>query len=447
MIFGPLEEIVRNPRVTDVAVTCDGKVWADQGEGMCEYSARIPFRSPQVVRDYAVQLCAQLGRRLDDAQPIADASSEEGVRIHAVIAPLVPQGASISIRLPDRMFSPLSALGAKGLFPLAWLPLMRGFVANHATVLITGGTGAGKTTLLKALLGECGPTERVITVEEVRELGALPLTNRVSLATRESNVEGSGAIGLPDLVKATLRMRPDRVVLGECRGEEIADLLRAYNSGHHGGMTTLHADSVARVPSRLISLGLLAGLAPQAMTMLSHDAFDVVIHVERTANGRHIAQIGRLIDRHGDLDGQPLCIWDGVSPPKLDAGWEAFVERWSVASDDRSDGGRTDASTSTATVEGRRTHDTNSSNSANSSRGTADTAEPTPTAGMMSVALPPRPTPQRARARHAAPAKSYEDTHEAAGITAATVAMTRHERKHEWKGASPCLPPRPSSSH
>lgn len=330
LMFGPLEDLVRDPQVTDVAVTCDGKVWADRGSGMCECHASIPFRSPQVVREYAVQLCAQLGRRLDDAQPIADASSEDGVRIHAAIAPLVPQGASVSIRLPDRMFSSLSTLCGKGLFPAAWLPLMRGLVSHHATVLITGGTGAGKTTLLKALLGECGPTERVITVEEVRELGALPLTNRVSLATREANVEGTGAIGLPELVKATLRMRPDRVVLGECRGEEIADLLRAYNSGHHGGMTTLHADSVARVPSRLISLGLLAGLAPQAMTMLSHDAFDVVIHVERATHGRHIAQIGRLVDQRGELAGEPLCVWDGRSEPALADDWPRFVEQWSA---------------------------------------------------------------------------------------------------------------------
>ncbi|MBT1173568.1 Flp pilus assembly complex ATPase component TadA [Bifidobacterium sp. MA2] len=401
LMFGPLDEIVRDPRVTDVAVTCDGKVWADRGEGMCECPARIPFRSPQVVREYAVQLCAQLGRRLDDAQPIADASSEEGVRIHAVIAPLVAQGASISIRLPDRMFSSLSTLCGKGLFPREWLPMMRGLVAKQATVLITGGTGAGKTTLLKALLGECGPTERIVTVEEVRELGALPLTNRVSLATREANVEGTGAVGLPDLVKATLRMRPDRVVLGECRGEEIADLLRAYNSGHHGGMTTLHADNVGRVPSRLISLGLLAGLAPQAMTMLAHDAFDVVMHVERTDAGRHIAQIGRLVDRHGDLVGQPLCVWDGASPPKLADDWPEFVAHW-----------RVDAAPAERGGDGER----------------------------ISVPLPARPqtppvaatpTPTRRPGRHAAPYRP-------AGM--------EPQYTEPRKVVSPWLPPRPSSS-
>ena len=122
-------------------------------------------------------------------------------------------------------------------------------------------------------------------------------------------------MGLPELVKATLRMRPDRVVLGECRGEEIADLLRAFNSGHRGGATTLHADGVERVPARLISLGLLAGLDARALGMLAQDAFDAVIHVERTSVGRHIAQVGTLAVVHGALVGVPLLAWDGVGRP------------------------------------------------------------------------------------------------------------------------------------
>ena len=177
--------------------------------------------------------------------------------------------------------------------PKTWLPLLRGLVSRRATILITGGTGTGKTTLMKALLAECGASERIVTVEEVRELGMLGLANHVSLVSREANVEGAGAVGLPELVKATLRMRPDRVVLGECRGEEIADLLRALNSGHHGGMTTLHADGVARVPARMEALGLLAGLAPQALAMLMAGAFDVVLHLERR-NGPTVYRPDRL---------------------------------------------------------------------------------------------------------------------------------------------------------
>ncbi|MBW3080332.1 ATPase, T2SS/T4P/T4SS family [Bifidobacterium saguinibicoloris] len=327
-ILGPLEELAQDRHVTDIAVTCDGRVWADRGEGMREHHPRVPFRSPEVVREYAVRLCAQMGRRLDDAQPIADASSVLGVRVHAVIAPLVPRGAAISIRLPDRVSPTLMDLCRHGMFPPIWLPVMYGLVTGRATVLVTGGTGTGKTTLVKAMLGECRGEERVVTVEEVRELGSLASANHVSLVTREANVEGAGAIGLSDLVKATLRMRPDRVVLGECRGEEVADLLRAYNSGHHGGLTTLHADSVERVPSRLLALGLLAGLAPQATAMLACDAFDAVLHVERGQGRRRVAQIGVLIDRDGRLEGRPLAVWDGGDTVATLPGWPRFAARW-----------------------------------------------------------------------------------------------------------------------
>lgn len=144
--LGPLEEVVRDPAITDVAVTCDGRVWADRGMGMREYLPKVPFHEPSVVREYAVQLCAQLGRRLDDAQPMADASSVEGVRVHAVIAPLVPQGAAISIRFPDRTGLTLRDLGTHGMFPATWLPLLLGLVRRKATLLVTGGTGSGKTS-------------------------------------------------------------------------------------------------------------------------------------------------------------------------------------------------------------------------------------------------------------------------------------------------------------
>lgn len=329
MMFGPLEELSHERALTDIAVTCEGRVWVDRGGTMSEYHPAVPFRSPQVVREYATQLCAQLGKRLDDACPIADASSVEGIRIHAVIAPIVPVGASISIRFPSRTVPQLSGLGARGLFPSSWFPLLCGLVSKRATILITGGTGAGKTTLLKALLAQADPAERVVSVEEVRELGTLGRGNHVSLVAREANVEGAGAIGLPELVKATLRMRPDRIILGECRGEEIADLLRAFNSGHHGGMVTLHADSVDRVPSRLVSLGLLAGLSQPALTMLAAGAFDVVLHLERCNGRRRIAQIGRLSKDSERFVGEAMATWDGSGMPVPGPGWSAFARHWS----------------------------------------------------------------------------------------------------------------------
>lgn len=332
LALGPLEYLTHDASLTDVAVTCDGRVWADYGDGMVQEQPSIPFRSSAVIREYAVQLCAQLGRRLDDACPIADASSVEGVRIHAVIAPVVPQGAAISIRFPGHDRYDLRRLCERGLFPVSWMGTLRGLVRRRANILIAGGTGVGKTTLLKALLGECGPAERIISVEEVRELGELGRGDHVSLMAREANVEGAGAVGLTELVKATLRMRPDRIILGECRGAEIADLLRALNSGHRGGMVTLHADGVERVPPRLIALGLLAGLEPAVLAMLAQDAFDAVLHLERSKQGRYIAQIGDFHAAQGAFAGRTLTRWNGREAPSSTPQWERFSAQWAVGS-------------------------------------------------------------------------------------------------------------------
>lgn len=329
--FGPLDALAKDPAVTDVAITCDGAVWVDRGDGMREQQLNMPLQSPQVLREFAVQLCSQLGRRLDDACPIADASTPGGIRVHAVIAPLVPCGASLSIRFPDRTGARLDNLYTAGMMPLPWMMLLRALVKRRASILITGGTGTGKTTLLKALLADCPGSERIVTVEEVRELGDCGHRNHVSLVTREANIEGAGEVDLAQLVKATLRMRPDRVVLGECRGEEIADLLRAFNSGHHGGMATLHADGVSRVPSRLAALGLLAGLDPLALAMLAEGAFDVVLHVERYGGRRLIAQIGRLaVGSDRRLVGVPLAMWNGTGSPSYAPAWGRFATRWGV---------------------------------------------------------------------------------------------------------------------
>lgn len=326
--LGPLEDLQHDSTITDIVVTGDGRVWVDRGKGMEAHQPSIPLRSPLIVKNYAMQLCAQLGRRLDDACPIADASTISGVRVHAVIEPLVPYGASISIRLPSYELQRLDVLGSSGFFPRQWHDLLVGLVRNRATILITGSTGVGKTTLLKAFLMQCPEDERIVTVEEVRELGDIGRANHVALMAREANVEGVGEISLADLVKATLRMRPDRIVLGECRGEEIADVLRAFNSGHRGSMVTLHAENTDKVPSRLISLGLLAGMDPRALAMLAGNAFDAVIHVERLGRKRHIAQIG-LLDIHGEtLVGVPVATWDGDSSVVPGPLWQHLQNRW-----------------------------------------------------------------------------------------------------------------------
>lgn len=326
--LGPLERFACDGTVTDVVVTCDGAVWVDCGRGMQLAHTAIPLHDPHVLRDFAVRLCAQLGCRLDESCPIADASAPDGTRVHAVVAPIVPHGASISIRFPDRVAPDLDVLARLGMCPAPWVPLLRLLVRGRANVLITGDTGVGKTTLLKALLACCAPQERIVTVEEVRELNVVPHAHTVSLVARAANVEGRGAVGLPDLVKATLRMRPDRVVVGECRGEEVADLLRALNSGHRGSFTTVHADSVARVPGRLIALGLLAGLEPRATAILAEGAFDVLLHLERGSQCRRIAQIGMVQCVDGRLCGRVVAQWSGTGNAVAGEAWGDFVAQW-----------------------------------------------------------------------------------------------------------------------
>lgn len=316
--LGPLSWVYDHPEITDIAVTCDGAVWCDTGSRMV-LGRQIPaFRNKARLREYAMSLCAQLGIRLDDAHPIADAASAQGVRIHAVIAPIVPFGAAITIRLPNTSITSLNALVNNGMIPEAWQSALERCVASKANILITGATGAGKTTLLKALLSECKQNERIISVEEVREIFLTNHPHHIALVSREANVEGSGYVGLDQLVKATLRMRPDRVVLGECRGEEIADMLRVFSSGHRGGMVTLHADSVQRVPQRLISLGLLAGLDSAAVAMLVEGAFDVVLHVQRSQGIRRLDHIGVLEVHNGVLRARTLARWQDVEPSRFE---------------------------------------------------------------------------------------------------------------------------------
>lgn len=329
--WGPLQSLACQPHVTDIVVTSDGRVWADSGQGMQERYVDSGLSSPQVMRDFAVRLCAQLGRRLDDSCPIADASTSEGIRIHAVIAPIVKQGAALSIRLPDVFRSNLPDLRAGRAFPPEWEELLRSLVQAKATFLVSGGTGTGKTTMVKALLMECPQSERLVTVEEIRELGSLEGLNCESLVVREPNIEGAGQINLTDLVKATVRMRPDRIVLGECRGEEIADLLRAFNSGHRGGMVTIHADSVQRLPARLSALGLLAGIQPQATALMAQGAFDCLVHMDRLRGRRYISQIGHFeVDKEGILRGRVMAVWDGSGPARYSPQWDQWIQHIGV---------------------------------------------------------------------------------------------------------------------
>jgi pilus assembly protein CpaF len=306
--FGVLAPLLADPRVTDVFVNGSAGTWVDRGAG--------PRREPDInpdeedLRALAVRLVSLGGRHIDEAAPCVDARLGEGVRVHAVLPPVSTSGTLLSVRLPSASVATLDWLESTGFFAGVPRATVEEIVDHRRNVLITGAGGSGKTTLLSAMLGRAASTNRIIAIEDVAEL-RVQHPHFVALEARQANLEGVGAIGLDRLVREALRMRPDRLVLGECRGPEIRELLAALNTGHDGGAGTLHANSLEDVPARLEALGALAGMTPEAVARQAVSAIEVVLHLGRPnfvqsssadpeapgpagASGRYLAQIGRF---------------------------------------------------------------------------------------------------------------------------------------------------------
>ncbi|MGY1600784.1 TadA family conjugal transfer-associated ATPase [Geodermatophilus sp. SYSU D00815] len=293
---GPLEPLLRLPDVTDVLVNGPDQVWVDRGDGL-ERTA-LAFPDDDAVRRLAVRLAAAAGRRLDDAAPWVDVGLPDGTRLHAVLPPVSGSGTCLSLRVLRRATPDLAALARAGAFPGGSERLLRALVARRRAFLVTGGTGAGKTTLLSALLAVVDPAERIVLCEDAAEL-APAHPHVVRLLSRPPNVEGAGLVTLRDLVRQALRMRPDRLVVGEVRGAEVTDLLAALNTGHDGGCGTLHANRPAEVPARLEALGVAAGLDRAAVHSQAAAALSVVVHLRRSAVGRRVDELG-VLRRTGD---------------------------------------------------------------------------------------------------------------------------------------------------
>ncbi|MFT4283728.1 MAG: TadA family conjugal transfer-associated ATPase [Protaetiibacter sp.] len=303
-VFGPLAAYVADSAVTDVFVNPDGSVWIDRGAG-AEPQPRIRIPAGEA-RELAVRLVAAGGRHLDEATPAADVRIGAGIRVHGVLPPVSPDAAVLSIRLPREVALDLDALERAGMFDRVTRASADELVRRRANVLVTGAAGAGKTTLLGALLASAPPGERIVLVEDVAEL-RVPHPHVVRLEARQPNLEGAGGIGLDRLVREALRMRPDRLVVGECRGAELRELLIALNTGHDGGAGTLHANSLADVPARLEALGALAGWPDVALARQAVSAIHAIVHVERGRDGvRRIAELGRLrLGGRGRLVAEP----------------------------------------------------------------------------------------------------------------------------------------------
>ena len=298
-VFGVLARLVRDDAVTDVFVNPSGAVWVDRGAG-AEPVEGLVIPSDEA-RDLAVRLIAAGDRHVDEATPAMDVRLGDGIRVHAVLPPLSPQGAVLSIRLPRARPLTIADLDGAGFFHRIGPEPIRRLIADRANLLITGAGGSGKTTLLAALLAAAPAHERIVIVEDVAEL-RVAHPHVVALEARQANLDGAGAIGLDRLVRESLRMRPDRLVVGECRGSELRELLAALNTGHDGGAGTLHANSLADVPARLEALGALAALTAEGVARQAVSAFDAVLHVERVGATRRLAALGRLeLDAAGRL--------------------------------------------------------------------------------------------------------------------------------------------------
>jgi pilus assembly protein CpaF len=300
---GPLDALLDDPAVTDIAVNADGTVWVDRGEGMRSASANVGDAA--AVRRLAVRLAGLAGRRLDDSAAYVDGLLPTGVRLHAILPPLAPDGAHVTLRVPARRALTLGDLAAAEMFPSGWERVLRALVRRKVSFVISGGTGAGKTTLLAAMLGTADPSERVVVIEDAREL-ALDRPHVVRLEGRAPNVEGVGEVTMVTLVRQALRMRPDRLVIGEVRGAEVRELLAALNTGHDGGCGTVHANAAVDVVARFEALGALAGLSTSALHAQVASAVQAVVHVRRRSDGRRIIDsIGVLLP---DARGKPFVL-------------------------------------------------------------------------------------------------------------------------------------------
>jgi len=299
---GILEPLLCADGTTDVLVSAPDSVWVDDGRGLRR--SDVHFDDEAAVRRLAQRLALSAGRRLDDAQPWVDGqltglgNGGFTVRLHAVLPPIAPAGTCLSLRVLRPATQDLAALVGTGAIPGEAVGVVEDVISARLAFLVSGGTGAGKTTLLSAALGAVAADERIVCVEDAPEL-APRHPHLVKLVARYANVEGVGAVTVRDLVRQALRMRPDRIVVGEVRGGEVVDLLAALNTGHDGGAGTVHANCPAEVPARLEALAAAGGLGRAALHSQLAAAVRVVLHVARDRSGlRRLDEIAVL--RRGD---------------------------------------------------------------------------------------------------------------------------------------------------
>jgi pilus assembly protein CpaF len=300
--FGPLQDLLRAPNINEIMVVAHNQIYFER-EGIIEQSGRR-FLSPEVTEAIIERIVAQVGRRIDKSQPLVDARLPDGSRVNAIIPPLAVRGPCLTIRkFGARQFN-IDSLIERGSITRSAAEFLRACVIDERNILVCGGTGSGKTTLLNILSSFIPQRQRIVTIEDTTELKLLQ-DHVVSLESKPANVEGTGAYTIRDLLKNALRMRPDRIIVGECRGPEALDMLQAMNTGHDGSLTTVHANSAEEVLQRLEVLVLMAADLPvTAIHRQIESAVDLVVHISRVTGGKRIVTQIAEVDGVDPTDGR-----------------------------------------------------------------------------------------------------------------------------------------------
>jgi len=295
--FGPLQDLLRAPTITEIMVVRSDQIYVER-DGVIEKSGRR-FISEKVTESIIERIVAQVGRRIDKSQPLVDARLPDGSRVNAIIPPLAVFGPCLTVRKFPIQRLTMDDLIESGTISKAAATFLRACVIDHRSVLISGGTGSGKTTMLNVVSSFIPYKERVVTIEDTCEL-RLHQEHVAALESKPANVEGTGAYTIRDLVANALRMRPDRIIVGECRGGEALDMIQAMNTGHAGSMTTVHANSSEEVVERLELLMLMGAELPiSSIHRQMASAIDVIVHLDRLSDGRRVvSQVSEVTGVH-----------------------------------------------------------------------------------------------------------------------------------------------------
>jgi pilus assembly protein CpaF len=331
--FGPLEPLMKDPSITDILVNNHNKVYVER-RGLL-HRAPIQFKDDKHLLHIIEKMVAAVGRRIDEANPIVSARLADGSRVTAAIPPVTLEGPALSIRrFGGRVLSNDELLANASLTP-GMLHLLKGCVRARLNIVIAGGSGGGKTTLLNALSRFIPETERIVTIEDIAEL-MLQQRHVVRLETREASIEGQGAVTSRDLMINALRMRPDRIIVGEARGPEALDMLQAMNTGHDGSMTTMHANSPADCFHRIETMVLMAnmGLTEPVIRQQAASAIQLVVHMARLRDGsRKVSSIAEVVgSSHDGVALEEIFRFDRGSGTFVPTGYRpAFLKRLQAA--------------------------------------------------------------------------------------------------------------------